>query len=42
MKIGKNSIIGIGSIVTKNVPNGVTVFGIPTKISKKKRDLIWI
>jgi len=37
IKIGRNSILGIGFIVTINIPRNVTVFGIPTKISKKMR-----
>jgi sugar O-acyltransferase (sialic acid O-acetyltransferase NeuD family) len=34
--IGKNSIVGAGSVVTENVPNNVKVVGVPAKeISKK-------
>jgi len=33
--IGKNSIIGAGSIITRDVPANVTVFGNPAKIYKK-------
>jgi len=33
IKIGKNSIVGMGSVVIKDVPSNVTVFGIPAKIS---------
>ena len=29
LKIGKNAIIGAGAVVTKNVPEGITVFGNP-------------
>ncbi|MFK7825070.1 MAG: NeuD/PglB/VioB family sugar acetyltransferase [Oligoflexales bacterium] len=29
--IGRNSIIAAGSVVTKNVPSGVTVYGVPAK-----------
>jgi acetyltransferase-like isoleucine patch superfamily enzyme len=32
--IGNNVVIGIGSIVTKNVPNNVIVAGIPAKFIK--------
>lgn len=33
--IGKNSIIGAGSVVTKDVPNNCTVIGNPAKIIEK-------
>jgi acetyltransferase-like isoleucine patch superfamily enzyme len=32
VKIGKNSVVGAGSIVTKNVPPGLTVVGNPAKL----------
>lgn len=31
MKIGNNVIIGAGSIVTKDIPDGVVAAGIPCK-----------
>ena len=34
--IGKGSIVGAGSVVTKDVPPGVVVAGNPAKIIKKK------
>jgi sugar O-acyltransferase (sialic acid O-acetyltransferase NeuD family) len=34
IKIGKNSIIGAGSVVTKDVPDNVVVLGVPAKIMK--------
>ena len=34
IKIGKNSIVGMGSVVTKDVPRNVTVFGNPASIHK--------
>jgi len=41
LKIGKNSVIGAGAVVTKNIPEGITVFGNPaielTKENLKKR-----
>jgi len=35
VNIGDNSIIGAGSIVTKNVPSGVFAAGVPAKVIKK-------
>lgn len=35
--IGKNAVVGAGAVVTKDVPDGVTVVGNPAKILKKKR-----
>ena len=32
LKVGDNSVIGAGSVVTKNVPEGCTVFGNPAKV----------
>jgi acetyltransferase-like isoleucine patch superfamily enzyme len=36
--IGDNSIIGAGSVVTKNVPSNVIVAGVPAKVIKKIED----
>lgn len=33
--IGENSMVGAGSLVTKDVPSGVVVFGSPAKIMRK-------
>lgn len=33
--IGKGSIIGAGSVVTKNIPSGVIAFGNPCKVYRK-------
>ena len=38
-KIGKNSVIGVGSIVTKDVPDNAIVAGNPAKILKYKQTL---
>ena len=38
VKIGKNSVIGAGSVVTKDVPENCTVIGNPAKILEKKLD----
>ena len=32
VKIGKNSIIGAGSLVTKDIPDNVVAYGSPCKI----------
>ena len=37
--IGKGSIVGAGSVVTKDVPEGVVVAGNPAVIIKKREDL---
>ena len=38
--IGKNSIVGAGSVVTKNVPDNSIVAGNPAKIIGKVKDMI--
>jgi sugar O-acyltransferase (sialic acid O-acetyltransferase NeuD family) len=35
LKIGVNSIVGMGAVVTKDVPDGVTVVGNPARIMEK-------
>jgi acetyltransferase-like isoleucine patch superfamily enzyme len=35
--IGNNSIVGAGSVVTKDVPSNVQVLGVPASISKDLR-----
>ena len=34
INIGKNSVVGAGAVVTKDVPDDVTVVGVPAKIHK--------
>jgi UDP-2-acetamido-3-amino-2,3-dideoxy-glucuronate N-acetyltransferase len=34
LTIGENSLVGAGSVVTKNVPNNTLVYGNPAKINK--------
>jgi acetyltransferase-like isoleucine patch superfamily enzyme len=34
VKIGKNTIIGAGSVVTKDIPDNVIAYGSPCKIIK--------
>lgn len=38
IKIGENARVGMGSVVTRDIPNGVTVLGNPAKIYPKERD----
>lgn len=42
VKIGKNSLVGAGSVVTKDIPSGVVVVGNPAKVIKKISDLVCI
>jgi UDP-perosamine 4-acetyltransferase len=37
ISIGQNSIVGAGSVVVKDVPENVTVIGVPAQIYKGKR-----
>lgn len=37
--IGENSIVGMGSVVTKDVPEGATVCGVPARILEKKENV---
>ena len=37
--VGKNSIIGAGSVVTKNVPENAVVMGVPAKIIRYIKDV---
>lgn len=38
VRIGRNSVIGAGSVVTRSVPNDVTVVGIPARVIKSRSD----
>ena len=35
-KIGNNAVVGLGSVVTKDVENGITVIGVPAKKMEKR------
>jgi maltose O-acetyltransferase len=37
--IGDDSIVGAGSVVTKNVPSGMVVAGVPARVIGKTIDL---
>lgn len=39
VKIGANSLIGAGSVVTKDIPESVVAFGNPAKVQKKVSEL---
>ena len=41
VKIGKNSLIGAGSVVTKDIPDNAIAFGNPAKVTKNMRDLLY-
>jgi acetyltransferase-like isoleucine patch superfamily enzyme len=34
IKIDKNSVVGAGAVVTKDVPDNVTVVGVPARVNK--------
>ena len=38
LKIGKNSIIGAGAVVTKDVPDNVVVYGNPAKFIRENKN----
>jgi len=39
VEIGQNSLIGAGSVVTKNVPPNSVAFGVPAKVTKRIDEL---
>ena len=40
-RLGKNVMVGMGSVVTKDVEDDWIVFGVPAKKSRKNRILAW-
>ncbi|MEJ2582051.1 MAG: DapH/DapD/GlmU-related protein [Acidobacteriota bacterium] len=34
--IGRNSVIGAGSVVTKDVPPGVVAYGVPARVVRRR------
>jgi UDP-2-acetamido-3-amino-2,3-dideoxy-glucuronate N-acetyltransferase len=38
LTIGKNAVVGAGSVVTKNVPENTVVYGLPAKIIMSKAE----
>lgn len=39
VEIGKGAVIGAGSVVTKNIPDGAIAFGVPARVVKMRSDL---
>ena len=39
IKIGRNTLVGFGSVVTKDVPENAVVHGNPAKVQKEIKDL---
>lgn len=39
LNIGKNSVVGLGSIVTKNIPDNVVAYGVPAKVMRENNPL---
>ena len=40
VRIGKGAVIGAGSVVTNDVPDGAIAVGIPASIIKMRSDLV--
>jgi acetyltransferase-like isoleucine patch superfamily enzyme len=38
VRIGKRSVVAMGSVVTKDVPDGVVVLGVPARVVYKKEE----
>jgi acetyltransferase-like isoleucine patch superfamily enzyme len=38
ISIGNNSVVGAGSVVTKDVPDSVQVLGMPARIAKEFKE----
>ncbi len=38
LKIGKGSVVAMGSVVTKDVPEGVVVMGVPARVAYTRRE----
>ncbi|MEX2527059.1 MAG: NeuD/PglB/VioB family sugar acetyltransferase [Gemmatimonadota bacterium] len=41
LTVGADVVVGAGSVVTRDVPDGVVVFGSPAKVAGKVRDRGW-
>ena len=40
VRIGKNAVVGAGSVVTQNIPDGAIAVGAPAKVIKMRADLV--
>jgi sugar O-acyltransferase (sialic acid O-acetyltransferase NeuD family) len=41
LKIGNNVVIGAGAVITKDIPDNSLVMGVPGKIIKELKPLVW-
>ena len=39
--IGDNTVIGAGSVVTRDIPAGVLAFGVPCRVQREHGDHDW-
>ncbi len=40
VRIGKGAVVGAGSVVTKDIPEGAIAFGVPARVIKMRNDTI--
>ena len=39
VRIGKGAVIGAGSVITRDIPDGAIAFGVPARVVKMRSDL---